>query len=263
MFDEPSMPPDDTVLQRLYVSTLPDWQAVSKWYWDLSKPHLEAESPEMQSKVNELIVGAQTDQDKIKALFYHVSKKIRYMGLTPEKDRPGFEPHDVKLTFEKKYGVCRDKAALLVALLREAGLHAYPVLISVGDKRDPDVSDPFFNHAIVGVESSPGNYLLMDPTDENTRELLPSYDRNQSYLICRPEGERLLTSPVDPPENNMMRIKTAGVLNADGSLTAKSQLWFEGVNDDEYRNAFAHMKPDDERRFFERNLESRRCPARN
>ena len=29
---------------------------------------------------------------------------------------------------------------------------------------------------------------------------------------------------------------------------------FEGVNDDEYRGMFSHMKPDDERRFFERNL---------
>ncbi len=60
--------------------------------------------------------------DKIKAIFYYVSKNIRYMGLTPEKDRPGFEPHDVKLTFDKKYGVCRDKAALLVAMLRDGGL---------------------------------------------------------------------------------------------------------------------------------------------
>jgi transglutaminase-like putative cysteine protease len=254
MFDEPGMPPDDTVLQRLYISTLPDWQAVSKWYWNLSAPHLAAESPEMKSKVAELTAGAKTDQDKIKAIFYHVSNKIRYMGLTPEKDEPGFEPHDVRLTFEKKYGVCRDKAALLVQMLREAGLNAYPVLISVGDKRDPDVADPYFNHAIVGIETSPSHYELMDPTDENTRELLPLGDRDQSYLICRPEGETLLTSPVDPPENNMMRIKTTGVLNADGSLTAKSQLWFDGVNDDEYRNAFSHMKPDDERRFFERNL---------
>jgi hypothetical protein len=44
------------------------------------------------------------------------------MGLTPEKDRPGFEPHDVEITYGKKYGVCRDKAALLVSMLREAGL---------------------------------------------------------------------------------------------------------------------------------------------
>jgi transglutaminase-like putative cysteine protease len=254
MFEEPSMPPYEMVLQRLYVSTLPDWRAVSQWYWNLSRPHLEATTPEMAASVSNLTAGAQTDLDKIQAVFYDVSKKVRYMGLTPEKDRPGFEPHDVGLTFGKKYGVCRDKAALLVAMLREAGLQAYPVLISVGTKRDPVVPDPDFNHAIVGVELAKGSYLLMDPTDENTRDLLPSYDCNQSYLICRPEGETLLTSPVKPPEQNLMQVRTSGTLSADGVLTARSELSFAGVNDDAYRNAFVKMKPDDVRRFFERDL---------
>ena len=94
--------------------------------------------------------------DKVKALFYYVSKNIRYMGLTPEKDRPGFEPHDVCLTFDKKYGVCRDKAGLLVEMLRLAGFHAYPVLINIGAKRDMDVPQPDFNHAIVCVEFKKG-----------------------------------------------------------------------------------------------------------
>jgi transglutaminase-like putative cysteine protease len=254
MFPEPSMPPGEMVLQRLLVSTTPDWRAVSKWYWDLSQSHLEATSPELKAAVDELTAGAKTDLERIKAVFYYVSKNIRYMGLTPEKDRPGFEPHDVKLTFAKKYGVCRDKAALLTAMLRAAGLQAYPVLISVGVKRDPGVADPFFNHAIVSVELKKGEYVLMDPTDEHTRDLLPSGDCDQSYLVCRPEGEDLKVSPVQPPEEHMMRIKTTGVLSASGGLEAKSELAFEGVNDDAYRNAFSHMKPDDRRRFFEGNL---------
>jgi len=49
MFDEPSMPPYEMVLQRLLVSTTPDWQAVSKWYWNVSKPHLDATTPEMRA----------------------------------------------------------------------------------------------------------------------------------------------------------------------------------------------------------------------
>ena len=76
----------------------------------------------MTKTVNELTAGAKTDMDKVKAIFYYVSKNIRYMGLTPEKDRPGFEPHDVKITFGKKYGVCRDKAALLVSHAQDGGL---------------------------------------------------------------------------------------------------------------------------------------------
>ncbi|MGA2174551.1 MAG: DUF3857 domain-containing protein [Verrucomicrobiota bacterium] len=262
MFDEPAMPPYEMVLQRLLVSTTPDWQAVSKWYWDLSKPHLDATTPEMQKTVDTVTAGATDETARIKAVFYHVSKKIRYMGLTPEKDRPGFEPHDVEITFGKKYGVCRDKAALLVSMLREAGLKAYPVLISVGARRDAEVPDPFFNHAIVGVETQPGKYVLMDPTDENTRELLPTGDCDQSYLVCKPEGENLKVSPIQPPEDHLIRIKTTGVLTTAGTLEAKSEVLFEGVNDDEYRNAFAHMKPDDKRRFFERSLKQTMPGAR-
>ena len=255
MYDEPSMPPYEMVLQRLFISTLPDWAAVSKWYWDLSLPHLDATTPEMKQQVQDLTRGAATNLDKVKALFYFVSNKIRYSGITPEKDRPGFEPHDVKITFDKKYGVCRDKAALLVEMLRLAGLQAYPVLVSVGTHKDPDVADPFFNHAIAGVELEPGKITLMDPTDENTRELLPAQDRNQSYLVCRPDGATIHLSPIQPPEENMMTIKTTGTLNADGVIEAKSELSFQGVNDDAYRNAFSKMKPDDLRRFFELRLQ--------
>ncbi|MEI9866102.1 MAG: DUF3857 domain-containing protein [Limisphaerales bacterium] len=256
MFDEAAMPPYEMVLQRLFVSTAPDWQSVSKWYWNLSQAHLEATTPQMKQEVADLTAGAKTDLDKIHALFYYVSKNIRYMGLTPEKDRPGFEPHDVSITYDKKYGVCRDKAALLVSMLRTAGFSAYPVLINIGAKLDPEVPGPYFNHAIVAVELKKGDYLLMDPTDENTRDLLPSSDCNRSYLVCRADGETLLTSPIPPVDEHLMRIQTSGVLSADGHLEAKSELSFDGVNDNEYRNAFSHMKPDDQERFFERALKA-------
>jgi transglutaminase-like putative cysteine protease len=262
MFDEPSMPPYENVLQRALVSTTPDWREVSKWYWELSKPHLDATTPEMHKTVSELTANAKTDLDKARALFYYVSQKIRYMGLTPEQDRPGFEPHDVSMTFSKQYGVCRDKAALLVAMLREAGLNAYPVLVNVGSKKDKEVPDAGFNHAIVGVELKKGEYLLLDPTDEHARDFQPWYDGDQSYLVARPDGEDLRISSFKPPEENMMRIKTTGVLTAAGRLDAKSELWFGGANDDVYRNEFSNMKADDLRRYFEQYLKQAMPGAR-
>jgi hypothetical protein len=173
------------------------------------------------------------------------------MGLTPEKDRPGFEPHDVCLTYGKQYGVCRDKAALLVAMLRIAGLNAYPVLISVGTKKDQDVPDAGFNHAIVGLELEKGKYTLMDPTDQHTRDLQPWYDGDQSFLVCRPEGESILTSPFAPADDNTMKIKTTGTLTPDGKIEATSVLTFQGSNDDIYRNKFSAMKADDIQRLFD------------
>jgi transglutaminase-like putative cysteine protease len=261
IFEEPDQPADLEVLQRLFISTTSSWQDVSKWYWALSQPHLEADSPELKAETTRLTAGETTDDAKIQALFYYVSKNIRYMGLTPEKDRPGFEPHDVKVTFEKKYGVCRDKAALLVRMLRLSGFEAYPVLISVDAKKDPEVPTPFFDHAIVAVaKKGAGLYELMDPTDEHTKQLLPYYDDDRSYLVCRPEGETLRLSPVRPPEENMMHVRTIGSLSVSGTLKAKSILDFDGANDDVYRNTFARMKTDELRRFFEARLK-RALPA--
>ncbi len=94
----------------------------------------------------------------------------------------------------------------------------------------------------------------MDPTDENTRDLLPLHDCNRSYLVCRPEGETLRVSPVPPVDQHLLTVKTTGTLGADGVLNATSEFSFEGVNDDNYRNLFAQTRPEERRRFFEGRL---------
>lgn len=249
MFAEPDMPPLYTVVQRLLVSTIPDWRDISKWYWGLSEPHLEV-SPAIEAKVAELIEGIKDRRGRIEAIFRWVSQEVRYMGITVEKEAPGYEPHDVTMTFEKRHGVCRDKAALLVAMLRTAGLDAWPVLIHNGPKKDKEVPQPFFNHAIVCVEDE-GAYLLMDPTDENTKELFPAYLCDQSYLVAKPSGETLLVSAIVPAERNLAYVQTRGRIDAEGNLSAESEIRFEGINDNAYRGYLARTKPELRRRFFE------------
>ncbi|MFW5753160.1 MAG: DUF3857 domain-containing protein, partial [Planctomycetota bacterium] len=66
MFPEPSMPPTHTVVQRLLVSTAPDWETVSRWYWNLSAPHLEP-SPAMAATVEDLVAGLTDRRARIEA----------------------------------------------------------------------------------------------------------------------------------------------------------------------------------------------------
>src|SRR5574344_2151080 len=148
-FPEPDMPALWMEGQGVIFSTAKDWPTVSRWYWDICLPRLQAATPGMTNKVHELVKDLATDEEKIRALFRFVSQEVRYMGVTVEDVAPGYEPHDVGLTFENRYGVCRDKAALLVAMLRVAGFKAFPTLISVGPKMDPVAPLPYFNHAIV------------------------------------------------------------------------------------------------------------------
>ncbi len=262
-FSEPDMPPLYTQIQHLRVSTVNDWRELSKWYWDLCQPHLAKTNAALVAKVHELtsLTNANSQLSTLNALYKWVAQEVRYMGLTLEDVSPGYAPHDVDVTFDNRYGVCRDKAALLVAMLRVAGFEAYPVLIHAGAKMDAEVPLPYFNHAIVAVKTNSSHiphpsYILMDPTDESSRDLLPSYLSDRSYLVACPEGETLLTSPVPPATNNAIRITAKGTLESDGSLVMDTSIAFGGINDNAYRHGLLRRRPDDRRKLFERIVRS-------
>ena len=243
-FPEPDMPPLYTQIQCVRVSTAESWPEISKWYWNLCAPHISKTNAAMAEKVKEL-------GGDLRKVFKFVSQEVRYMGLTMEDTSPGYAPHDVDITFDNRYGVCRDKAGLLVAMLRLAGHKAFPVLIHVGAKLDPDVPQPFFNHAIVAVEKPGGGYELMDPTNENAKDLFPAYLSNCSCIVCRPEGDALMTSPVPWPEHNSLDVTSKASLAKDGSLFLENEIRMNGINDTAYRHALVKRKPEDRVKFFE------------
>ncbi|HJO94791.1 MAG TPA: DUF3857 domain-containing protein, partial [Victivallales bacterium] len=254
IFKEPSMPSLISVLQRVLVSTIPSWKKVSIWYWNLCEPAINATNKAMEDKVKTLTKNTKSDKEKIENIYYFVAQQIRYMGLTTEDEAPGFEPHEAKLTFNNRYGVCRDKAALLVSMLKLAGFKAYPVLIKVGPKLDKEVPLPYFNHAISCVELEKNKYIFMDPTDENSRQLLPSYLDNRSYLVAKPHGETLKTTPISPAEKNLIVLNTKGTLDDKNNLSATVYIKFNGINDTAYRNYFARLNNDERKSFFEKIL---------
>ena len=294
VFPEPDMPPLFTQVQNIRVSTAKDWPEISKWYWDLCAPHLATTNAAMVAMVEKLAKDArrETRDAVMRRIFKFVSQEVRYMGLTMEDTSPGYAPHDVDVTFENRYGVCRDKAALLVAMLRLAGFKAFPVLIHVGAKLDPEVPQPFFNHAIVAVETGLGGlegsgslgglergtnfcqtakrqtsqtsrtsqtfqtYVLMDPTNENTKDLFPSYLCNCSYLVARPDGDGLRTSPIPSPDENALTAVSSGTLMKDGAVFLENEIRFGGINDVAYRGAFVRRKPEDRVKFFEKVVKS-------
>ena len=89
---EPDMPHFYTQVQRLLVSTIRDWESISRWYWQLCKPNLEKITPAMEDLVKDLTGGMDDPEEQIQAIFTWVSQKVRYLGLTVEKDAPGYEP---------------------------------------------------------------------------------------------------------------------------------------------------------------------------
>ena len=259
-FEEPDMPPLHTQVQRVAFSTASDWREISRWYWEVCAPHLAKTTPAVTNRVEEILAALPPDasrHDALRAVFKWVSQEVRYMGLTMEDTAPGYAPHDVDVTFDNRYGVCRDKAALLAAMLRIAGFDAYPVLIHAGAKMDPGVPQPYFNHAITAV-AAPGDpaadgsgYILMDATNESSRDLMPAYLSDTSYLVATPAGEGLHVSGTPPADRNAVAVETRGGIDSDGVLVLRCDASFTGLNDNLYRSALLRKKPDERRRLFE------------
>ncbi|MBN2809061.1 MAG: DUF3857 domain-containing transglutaminase family protein [Deltaproteobacteria bacterium] len=248
---EPEMPSFRRVAMRLLYSTLPNWPAIAAWYDTLAAKKLSP-GAELRKKVAELTAG-QDNNEKMAVLFYYVARQIRYLGVSGESERPGFEPHDVNLTFARRHGVCRDKAALLVSMLRLAGFRAAPVLISVGDKLDQEIPLPYFNHAIVAVLDAAGKPLqFLDPTSETSRQFLPDYERECSYLIADAQNGSLALTPPVPPEENSFIIEIDDELSATGALSGTMTISCLGFNDTMMRAIMMNQSRKEQKNFLER-----------
>ncbi len=251
---EPDMVSFVNVAMRLLFSSLDSWEQVSKWYFNLSEPKLSPDAA-IKKKVIELTASKTGDMDKIGALFYFVAQKIRYMGIMAESNRPGFEPHDVNLTFSRRYGVCRDKAALLVSMLRAAGFKAAPVLLSAGRKLDTEIAIPYFNHAIVAVLTKEAMPLLfLDPTSETSRQFLPDYDRDCSFLVASSMPQTLGLTPVLLPDKNLFAVRVKDILSSKGKLTGQIHAVSKGFADTIFRSIMLNQTHEEQKRFLYRFL---------
>jgi hypothetical protein len=109
----------------------------------------------------------------------------------------GHEPHKANDIFLNRYGDCKDKAILLVAMLGEAGLSAYPVLIPTREiyPISEDFAEMAFNHAIAAL-SYKGEMIFMDATASTVSfGDIPTGDQERNTFVILDDGYKILATP--------------------------------------------------------------------
>ena len=239
---------------KLFMSTAKDWNAKSLWFHKVNEDYGSfAPFPAAQKKVNELLKGAKTEMDKVSILTHWVADNMRYSGITMGPGE-GFTLHNTEMNFTDRCGVCKDKAGLLISMLRMAGFEAYPAMTMAGSRIEAIPAD-HFNHSVVVVKLSDGRYHPLDPTwVPFTRELWSSAEQQQNYLPGIPESSGLLCTPISPPENHFVRIQVRSTLGADGKLTGELTVTAEGQSDRALRSPFTNGFMSDWKSAMEREL---------
>jgi hypothetical protein len=238
MKTEPGMVSISDVAPKLLLSTSPDWKAKSKWFFGVNEDFGSFEpDAAIKSKVSEIVKGAASEMDSVSRLTHWAADEIRYSGISMGKGE-GFTLHRGEMTFTDRAGVCKDKAGMLITMLRAAGFKAYPAMTMAGSRIDYIPADQF-NHCVSVVKLSDGKYHLLDPTwVPFLRELWSSAEQQQNYLMGVPEGADLGLTPVSPAENHYIRIKGHSELSTDGSLQGNFLLEAEGQSDASVRKMF-------------------------
>lgn len=238
---EIGMPPFLEAADFVSVSTYGSWQEMGRWYEALVAPQLTLDE-ELKRIAGEVARTSKNDEEKVRRIYEHVVTATRYVGI--ELGIHGWKPYPVAEVHRRKYGDCKDKASLLVALLREAGVPANIALVrtaNVGHIEPEPPSMWTFNHAIAYV---PSLDLFLDGTAEQSgwREL-PAMDQGALTLIVGKHGDEaaseLRTIPVLPADSNLNVSDYVLTLHGDGTLAVRGTERFRGAHNADQRRDFA------------------------
>ncbi|HEX8984508.1 MAG TPA: DUF3858 domain-containing protein, partial [Bryobacteraceae bacterium] len=169
-----------------------------------------------------------TELDKIRAVHEFVLRNTHYVAL--EFGIYSYKPYPVSQVYARRFGDCKDKASLMIALLHQAGIEADLALVRtrrLGDIGEGATSIAIFNHAIVYI---PKYDLWLDGTAEyaGSREL-PLEDQGAMALTVSLDGHATLRRiPITRPQDNLTRRTVKAQLNRDGSIEFSGTAYTHG-----------------------------------
>ena len=233
---EPAQPPGAELVGQVHVSTFKTWEEIGKWYWGLARDQLDVDDS-VKKKLAEITKTAKTDADKVRAV-YHYTTSLRYVAL--ELGLEGIKPRRCALTMARGWGDCKDKATVIVTMLRELGIPATLVLVRTSQRGDlPKDAPPSlsaFDHAIAYV---PSLDLYLDGTAEGSGSKdLPAMDRGSVALQINEGNAKLVRLPNAGPEASPHVRKIAVNVAQDGSASFSLDATVAGVNAAAWRGRY-------------------------
>lgn len=219
------------------VTTFTSWEQVGAWYESLQRNSI-AITPAIQARADALTRGLTTTDEKVRAIASDVALHIHYVGLEFGIGR--YQPHAADDVLANEYGDCKDKHTLLAALLKAAGIDAWPVLISSQRDLDPTVPSPAqFDHVITLVPKG-NSYTWIDSTAEVAPigTLMPNLRDKQGLAIPDSGPAFLERTPARPPSPSSIRMNVVAQLSEQGLLKGHITQTTSGDVELIYRLAF-------------------------
>jgi tetratricopeptide (TPR) repeat protein len=231
-------------------STGESWATVAGDYQKLAEVNIDP------AKVKSMLPKPGANRmETIALIVAQLHKSVRYTGI--EFGESSLQPVTAAEILKRHYGDCKDKAALLVALLRAAGIDANMALLDSGPGNDLDPELPgmnLFDHAIVYVPPAQGaDALWIDATAEYTGVgSLPSMDEGRQALIIADGTTALTLTPTPRPDDDRLIELREVQLAEYGPAHVVETSMTNGDIDDSYRSLYGGQMSRDTREDLEK-----------
>ncbi len=249
---EPAAPPWVDLQDAVFASTLPGWDRVASFVHAVVDDQVEGDAAIAQ-KAAELTAGLSTPEAKVAALARFVQKEIRYNQA--DTSVYSWRPHPAARVLASRYGDCKDKATLFIALARRLGLDAdFVALRTRGAGAVPDVPITWYNHAIAYLPKQRGvaKARFLDLTaDDLGPSFLPFQDQGVEAMVLTPgqRGFRFITTPFTDAGDDETLTHAKVAVAPDGSARAAVQIEAVGLSAQGLRSAYRN--PTSRRRLFD------------
>ena len=221
---EPNMPAYKDSLPYIQFSSYENWDKIYEWFNTNFDKHVNEISDEMKNKVEEITKDCKNTEEKIAAIYHYIQQQNRYISIKGDLVA-GLTGHGAKRTFDNKYGDCVDKAILMTAMLKIAGIESYPTLINAGGPQWA-IEMPYLdlNHSISLVRYD-SKEIFLDCTSQDSRFPFFRNDDHGRYNMV-PQLKKLIKSNMPlSVQKNFRRV----VINKDGGISVTGKREFDGA----------------------------------
>lgn len=177
------------------------WPDVSQRIWPLFEKAavLKPDSP-IRKEVARIAATSTDPATRVEGALQLVQDRVRYVYIG--MNGSNFTPATADETWERRFGDCKAKSALLIAVLRELGIPAEAILVNSrgGDGTDERLPSPgLFDHVLVRASVGDTSYWLDGSRLGDKRLALLAPPSFRWALPVRSGGSELEKVPTNPP----------------------------------------------------------------
>ncbi len=233
-----------------YPGEMTSWKSLGAWSSRLfaGRDQLPASAV---ADVHRITTAQDPPLERARKLYAYMQGRTRYVSI--QLGIGGWQPFDATFVHEHGYGDCKALSNYMVALLKEAGVAAFPVLIYSGTldgSYHEDFPSQEFNHVIVCVPL-PKDTLWLECTSQTIPAgHLGSSTEGRFGVLLTSQGGEIVRTPTSRSLDNQQHRQARVKLGPDGTIVATVSTKYTGDQQDHIRGVLAEKNQDDRKKWL-------------